>query len=528
MPKMRTLIAAVIVLSLLSPAFSQTESKVKIDPALFVYLKECRAIMRAVGNDIWKGWDLAKTPILFYRPHVQDILIAYPHQPAGFQVLTGFNPLGGETITYRDGTTFIDYDGQNTVTDIDGVKTLVVADTFSNQRNQLNGVLLGRDKDFAQTWLEKWNFLPSDPYGQMAMILHEGFHAFQAAQAPDKGPNEMAAVDYPLLDTPNNSSWALEAALMRDALLCESPDTRAAKVRELVAVRTERRAALKKEAVDYEDQTEYLEGLAKYIEFRFLKEAQALEPDPRLFFINGFYGFGPKLKETRDKSVTQMKDIIAASIDMTGNKFGVGPLRFRLYSSGAALALLLDDVATDWKADIFKDGVYLFDKLQKAVPMSEAERAALISQAKSEYGYETLFKEKRLFEEEGRKVLRDKLKSILDTEETLVVLDYSGPGGIAGMAFTPFGVTKVAENLTIYDMVPLAGRFTNKAEFRFAKVIPVLIDKAAKQMKFVVKTKTSAFEAQKGDEIKVEEFSLTGSRYELKATGNKVLVKLLK
>lgn len=528
MPKMRTLIAAVIVLSLLSPAFSQTESKVKIDPALFVYLKECRAVMRAVGEDIWKGWDLSKTPILFYRPRVQDILIAYPHQPAGFQVLTGFNPLGGETIYYRDGTTFIDYDGQNTVTDIDGVKTLVVADTFSNQRNQLNGVLLGRDKDFAQTWLESWNFLPDDPYGQMAMILHEGFHAFQAAQAPDKGPNETAAIDYPLLDTPNNSSWALEAALMRDALLCESRDTRAAKIRELVAVRTERRATLNKESVDYEDLTEYLEGLAKYIEFRFLKEAQALEPDPRLFFINGFYGFGPKLKEIRDKTVTQMKDIIAASIDMTGNKFGVGPLRFRLYSSGAALALLLDEVAPDWKADIFKDGVYLFDKLKKAVSLTAAEQASLVSQAKNEYGYETLSKEKRQFEEEGRRVLSDKLKSILETRDTLVVLDYSDPGGIAGMAFTPFGVTKVAENLAIYDMVPLAGRFTNKAEFRFAKVIPVLIDKAAKQMKFVVKTKTSAFEAQKGNEIKVEEFSLTGSRYELKATGNKVLIKLLK
>ena len=32
MPKMRTLITAAIVLSLLSPAFSQTESKIKIDP----------------------------------------------------------------------------------------------------------------------------------------------------------------------------------------------------------------------------------------------------------------------------------------------------------------------------------------------------------------------------------------------------------------------------------------------------------------------------------------------------------------
>jgi len=528
MLKMRTLTAAVIILSFLSPAFGQTESKIKIDPALFVYLKECRAIMRAVGNDIWKGWDISKTPILFYRPHVQDILIAYPHRPAGFQVLTGFNPLEGETVYYRDGTTFIDYDGQNTDTDIDGVKTLVVADTFSNQRNQLDGVLLGREKDFVQKWLENWNFLPNDPYDQMAMILHEGFHAFQAAQAPDKGPNEMAAIDYPLLDAPNNSSWALEAALMRDALLSESRDTRAAMVRELVAVRTARRAALNKEAVEYEDLTEYLEGLAKYVEFRFMQEAQTLEPDPRLFFINGFYGFGTKLKETREKTIKQMKDVIGASIDMTGNKFGVGPLRFRLYSSGAALALLLDDVAPGWKADIFKDGVSPFDQLKKAVPLSASEQASLVSQARNEYGYDALVKEKRQFEEEGRKVLGDKLRNILETRDTLVVLDYSDLGRIAGMSFTPFGVTKVAENLTIYDMVPLAGRFANKAEFRFAKVIPVLVDKAAKQMKFVVQTKPSTFEAQKGEEIKVEEFSLTGSRYELKAAGNKVFVKLLK
>ena len=260
MPKMRTLITAAIVLSLLSPAFSQTESKVKIDPALFVYLKECRAVMRAVGNDIWKGWDISKTPILFYRPHVQDILIAYPHQPAGFQPLTGFNPLGEENIYYRDGTTFIDYDGQNTVKDIDGVKTLIVADTFSNQRNQLTGVLLGRDKDFTQKWLEDWGFLPNDPYAQMAMILHEGFHAFQDVQSPDKGPNEMAAIEDPLLD-----GAQLPGRLRRPyaGRLPANRRPRAAKVREVVAVRTERRAALKKEAVDDEDRAEYLEGLAK-------------------------------------------------------------------------------------------------------------------------------------------------------------------------------------------------------------------------------------------------------------------------
>jgi hypothetical protein len=524
----RILTAAAIILLMISPGFGGTESKIKIDPALFIYLKECRTIAGGVGNEIWKGWDFTKTPVLFYRPHVQDILISYPHKPDGFLELTGFNPLDGETIFYRDGTTFINDDGQNTVTDIDGVKTLVVADTFSNQRSQLNGVLLGRDKDFAQKWLENWNFIPGDPYSQMAMILHEGFHAFQDARAPNKSPNEMAGVDYPLLDTPNNVFWALEAALVRDALLSDSPDSRAAKIRELVAIRTERRAGLDKPSVEYEDLAEYLEGLAKYVEFRFLKEVRGLEPDPRLFFVNGFAGFGPGLEEIRRKNVEQMKDIIAASIDMTGNKFGVGPLRFRLYSSGAALALLLDEVAPDWKADIFKDGVYLFDQLKKAVFLTEPERAALVSRAKAEYGYEALVAEKRRFAEEGGKFLAEKLTSILETRDTLVVIDYSDLGGITGMSFTPFGVSKVAEGLTIYDMVPLMARFANRAELHLTKIIPVLVDKAAKQMKFVVATKPSDIEARKGDGLKTDEFSLTGSCWEAKKDGNKVLVKLLK
>jgi hypothetical protein len=528
MSKMRTLTAALIVISFVRPAFGRTESRIKIDPALFLYLNQCRTVMRAVGGALWPGWDLTKTPVLFYRPGVQDILIAYPHKPAGFRELEGFNPLGGETIHYRDGTTFIDNDGQNTVTDIDGVRTLVVADTFSNQRDQLRGVLLGRDKDFAQTWLENWNFLTDDPYDQMAMILHEGFHAFQDARAPDKGPNEMAAVDYPLLNAPNNAAWALEAALMRDALLGESPGVRAAKIRELVAVRTERRAALDRESVDYEDRTEFLEGLAKYVEFRFLKEAQPLEPDPRLFYVPGFSGFGPRLEEIRHASIERLKDVVGVGADMTGNKFGVGPLRFRLYSSGAALALLLDEVAPDWKADIFKDGVYLFDQLKEAVPLTSAERASLVSRGRNEYGYEALSGEKRRFEEEGRRVLSERLKNILETRDTLVVLDYSGPGGIAGMAFTPFGVSKLAENLVLYDLIPLAGRFTDNAEFRFAKVIPVLVDKSAKQMKFVVKTKASAFEAQNGGEIRIEEFSLTGARFEIETAGNRVLIRLVK
>jgi hypothetical protein len=532
MRKSASALCVLIILSFFSSVFGQPgtkmESKIKIDPALFIYLKECRNIMTVIGDKIWKNWDFSKIPILFYRPHVQDILIGYPHQPAGFQVLTGFNPLNGEIIYFRDSATFIDYDGQNTVTDIDGVKTLVVADTFSNQRNQIRGVLLGRDKDFGQKWLEDWNFLPNNPYDQMSMILHEGFHAFQAAQAPDKEPNELAAIDYPLLDVLNNSYWSLEASIIRDALSSEDHETRVRKIKELTAVRAERRAALKKEFIEYEDLTEYLEGLAKYVEYEFLIKAQGLEPDPQLFFLNGFQGYGRNLKEDLANQFKQMKDIISASIDMTGNKFGVGPLRFRLYSSGAALALLLDEIDPDWKADIFKEGAYLFDKLKRTAAVGEEERLRLIAQAKSEYGFETIRKEKELFEAEGKKVLNEKLRSILETHDTLVVLDYSDMGKLAGLSFTPFGVTKISESQIIYDMAPLLGRFSNKAEFKFARVIPVLVDKASKEMKFVVKTDASKLASQKGNEIKVDEFVVTGCRFVTTTAGNKVTIKLLK
>ena len=504
------------------------DSKIKIDPAMFLELKECRNIMMAIGDRIWKGWDLSKMPILFYRPGVQDILIGYPHQPAGFQPLTGFNPLPGETVYVRDGKTFIGFDGQNTVTDIDGVKTLVVADTFSNQRNQIRGVFQGRDPDFALKWLENWNFLPEDPVNQIATILHEGFHAYQNLQAPDKNPNELAAIDYPLLDVLNNSYWGLEAAIIQGALTSGASDAKLDKIKELVAVRLERRAALKKECIEYEDLAEYLEGLAKYVEYKFLISARGLRPLPELFVLNGFSGYGDNLKERLADRFKQMKDIIAASVDVTGNKFGVGPLRFRLYSSGAALALLLDDVDPGWKTDIFQSGVTLFDKLQRVVRLDEAERLRLVARAKSEYGFEDLRKDKAKFEVEGRQALTDKLRGILGTKETLVVVDYSELGEIAWIAFTPFGVTKVAENLIIYDLIPISVKFKGSGEFKCHRAIAVLVDKAKKSLSFAVKTSSRTLVGQKGDTISVDEFTLTGVRFDAASAGNTVNIKLLK
>lgn len=315
---------------------------------------------------------------------------------------------------------------------------------------------------------------------------------------------------------------------MRDALLAGSPEARAGKIRQLVAVRSERRTALKPEWIAYEDRTEFLEGLAKSVELRLLRAARDMTPDPRLFYVHGFHGFGQKLDEVRTRKIESMKDIIAASIDMTGNPYGVGPLRFRLYSSGAALAMLLDEAAPGWKSDVFEEGVFLFDLLREAVPLTDAERASLAARAREEYGYRALLEDKTRFENEGRNALSDKVKAILETPDTLVIIDYSGPGGIAGMAFTPFGVTKVAESQAIYDMVPLRGRFADGSEFGFKKVVPVLVDKAVQRMSFAIRAAAPAIVSPSGAEVQADEFSLTGGRYAVEVSGNRVLIRLLR
>ena len=50
----------------------------------------------------------------------------------------------------------------------------------------------------------RFSDLATDPYGQLAMVVHEAFHVFQDKQAPDKGANEMLLLYYPVLSVQNN------------------------------------------------------------------------------------------------------------------------------------------------------------------------------------------------------------------------------------------------------------------------------------------------------------------------------------
>lgn len=133
--------------------------------------------------------------------------------------------------------------------------------------------------------------------------------------------------------------------------------------------------------------------------------------------------------------MNNMVNIVAVNDDRFGNKFGSGPLRFKLYELGACQALLLDEVMPTWKDKIFDEGLYLSDMLKQAMALSAEELERYLVRAKSEYKYDEAYETKLQFEQEEEKI-QEKLALILDTEHTLVKILYQGFAEKIGIAYT--------------------------------------------------------------------------------------------
>lgn len=526
-PSLRTvlLLACLGVVTVFSAATAQTISELKVDPSLLVSLKECRRIAKYLGAQLYPGWEFEKTPILFYRPNVQELLINFPHRPAGYVDYAGFSPLGEETIYARNDSTRFTVDDQNTSIEIDSIPVLVVADPFSSMRNQLRDVLTQRTKEFAASWLEDWSFIPN-PYDKLALILHEAFHVHQTKHAPDKSADEMAVAQYPLLDPVNNALYVLEGSILKDALLAGDRSLRMQRIREFVAVRSYRHSLLDSNSVEYENLNEFVEGTAKYVEYEFLQTGEAIDPGPEMYYQTGFRGYRGVLPEMFKNRLDNMVNIVAVNDDRFGNKYGSGPLRFKLYELGACEALLLDDVMPEWKDQIFNDGVYLSDLLGQSVNLSESELKTLLKQAKAEYGYDAAYKDKQRFEADGRAFVQGKLDAILKTDQTLVQVWYGAVAERLGLAYTPFGVTQIRPRASIYDLVPIQVHFKPGMTLKMKNAVPVFIDRDQKLIAFAVATPGADIRPDAGGELETADFVFSNATMDITREGRIVEIRL--
>ena len=481
--------AIVLASLLLAPrlVLCQTESSLvnlRIDPLLIAEAAEVWTLIAAPENPIWPGWNASDTPLLFYLPGEQDVLINHPRPPAGFMPYTGAVRFPGGRILIRDGATTIDWDGQNTSRDVAGISTLVIADRLSNLRLQVRAWLEDprppEEKEQALGFAE----LATDPYDQLAMVVHEAFHVFQGHAAPAKSANEMLLLYYPVLSVENNVGFAQEGAALASALRAPDRATLRAGVVQWLALRQLRRSGLRAEAAAYEDGVEFGEGLAKYTEYRLFEVLQGRSPSPAMQWAQGFRGYGD-LGRRRDRLIERMVAHMRGEVSVNNDPYGTAPLRMRLYFSGMVIGALLDRLSPDWKRRILEPGTSLTSLVQEAVQASPGETRHALEEARRDTGYQALVRAKTQLAQAGRARIDTMVEAIEHGEGTGIVVDYAALASpSASMAFSPFGVTVVDQDRTIFSQVPINVSLADGSEVVQRIPRPLLQDKRRKLLRF--------------------------------------------
>ncbi len=433
-------------------------------------------------NPVWPGWNASDTPLLLYLPGRQELLIGHPSPPPGFVRYTGPLEFPGAPILVRQDSTLFTADGQNTSTDLNGVRTLVVADPLSNIRQNIAALLADpRPAEDKVRGLELAELSP-DPYDQLGLIVHEAFHVYQDRTQSQRDLNEGLLLTYPVLAVDNNVGFGLEAGALADAIAAADPAAlRAAAVRWLAA-REQRRRALPARAIAYEDGIEFTEGLAKYTEYRLWQVLEGQRPVPGLDRAQGFAGFAD-LSPQRRRLLAAMRRHLRGEVNVNNAPYGTAPLRMRLYYSGMAMGVLLDRVAPGWKPRLWASDSSLSDLLRLALAATPAELAQGWERARADTAYAPLLAAKTRLAADGARDAAARLAAFGSGPGVRLVIEYGGLGtNRVGLAFTPFGITRVDTARVIFDQTPIRAVFSDGSQLSETFARPVLRDTLAREL----------------------------------------------
>ncbi|MBI5707149.1 MAG: hypothetical protein HZC36_09195 [Armatimonadetes bacterium] len=492
-------------LSSVAAALFLSSQDLKIDPLL---IRQVDAIYKVIGNSknpVWPGWDASQTPILIYFPGRQDVLIHHPKPPEGFKRYSGPVTSAIGPIWVRDGATQIEWDGQNTSMDVNGVQTLVVADTLSSRRQWIES-LFGANPKPDQVSKAITDGLFGDPYGAMLMFAHEAFHVYQRQKSTGKEGHELTLGQYPALSVENNVGMAMEADCLAEALQAQSKAAvRSAAIRWLVA-RNDRRAQLSSACKAYEDGTEFNEGLAKFVEYKLLQVLEGAEPPKDLWLIQGFRGY-KDLSAPRNGLINQMKGFMSGAFNINNDPYGASPVRFRLYYSGMGVAALLDRLGATWQDRILQPGTSLTSLAAEAIGATPAEMDSARASLRGSSRYAELAKEKAALRKAGEEHVA-KVLAEFDAAPSVLIIDFSALSGVEpSFSFTPFGILSVDDDRMIFRMLPLRGSI-GKLKVSESEAKPVLYDRSRRRVTFQLKAPPDTL--PEGDSVNLETLDLPG------------------
>ncbi|MCM2255320.1 MAG: hypothetical protein NDJ94_06570 [Vicinamibacteria bacterium] len=336
-------------------------------------LAEALHLRAALGDSIWPGWGSARNPVVVYNEAFAFILGEADPAP-GWVKIPGEQIVGGPWEIVP-GDTFAGAPYHRQRLPGPGVTpeafTVRVGGRYASSLPTLERMQIVMTEQFRRDLPSVLR--PIFPYrlatnlflggtdGYISMLLHEAFHAHQAATAPARLEAAERATRlervYEAPDATLRGLWKDELRWLAEAAAAESCQEAEPLARRFLAVRHERRRStgLSPDLVDYERQREWLEGLAKYVELQAWRAAAttptyrplaALAADPAFQGYSTFFA-----QWSRELAQIRRAD---------------GDVRF--YYSGMAQASMLDRLAPGWKTRGLSDAAWLDSLLGEALP----------------------------------------------------------------------------------------------------------------------------------------------------------------
>jgi hypothetical protein len=326
----------------------------RLDPLDKARLAETLHLKQELGENVWPGWGKADIPVLLWMGD-DAFLVGYPDPPAAWEPVPG-DAFQGQVYFYRPAN-----EPQNFAVRVGDRWVASMATKWETDAFVIEMIQSALPSPLKPLFPYRLLIQPSEV--QMAGVLHESFHVYQAQIAPTRlGEAEEAHRNgerYWEVDAAMHEDWKQEIDMLARALKAGSDKEATALARQFLEQRERRRAAhgIGAVLIDYERQLEWEEGLAKYVELATWREAYstggyepllAMAGDPD---FQGYATFGRHWSQ----EIGQMKRQAARE----------GETRF--YYTGMAQAALLDRLLPGWKKQIWPDGVWLETLLAEAV-----------------------------------------------------------------------------------------------------------------------------------------------------------------
>jgi hypothetical protein len=348
-------------------------------------LAEANHLRWTLGDQVWSaegdhpGWKEADIPIILYNSEYA-FLVGLDDPAPGWLIVPG-REQRGDAWDRVPGETLQGYHYYRQRLSDPGITPQAFTVLVRDSQGKEHWVASFQTREYAQISLVQglretmpgplkpvfpyrliWQLLMGDTETHLGAISHEAFHAYEGMLAPERLAQSETVMQlnrqYPWGDPAVEAAWQAEMNKLFDATQAHGNEQIVKQARQFLALRDERRekASLSAALIDFEQQREWEEGLAKYAELEIQRQA-ALTKNyhslPEILKDPDFKNYSTRLQYWNNQ---------LGEVKRLSNR----EAETRFYYSGFAQAVLLDRLSPGWKEHTPLSSIWLEDLLRQA------------------------------------------------------------------------------------------------------------------------------------------------------------------